>query len=379
MDRIKYFLILGLTGLGLFGPSSAAAQTPQPSIHLVTSQGLVQTGDILTAEIQLNSGGQNVNAVEVVLQYAPQQLQVVSVTRQQSVLTLWPEVPRWDAQLGEVHMTGGRPGGFYAVNASLATVYFRALTSGPVQLGFDLDQTAAYLHDGKGTRLPLESSETEIQVGSNLQPRLELISTTHPTPEYWSHGTSVHVGWVVEPDTEYSYEFSTDPSVLPDATPEKKVGSVEYTGLTDGVYFFTIKQRAIGQPWSALIQRRFLIDGTPPASFTIQRVSSGLANRATWLIWNTTDQTSGLVGYRLAVDGRDVGAVSSPLNFDDAWRGHRLTITATDAAGNIRTATWQKSEAGGYHPLVQWWIILILGVGALVVAVWVTRRLIASR
>lgn len=361
--------------VGIIWPIETRAQTPSASIRLVVPAGLVRVGDIIPIQIQLDSAGLKINAAEVAVTFNPVHLEILFVGREQSMFTLWPELPAWSSRTGTVTMAGGRPGGIYAVNGSIATVYARALRAGRSALDFDLDVTAAYEHDGRGTRLPLSAEPVELQLGSDLIPVIQLVSTTHPTPEYWSYGTTAHVGWEVEPNTEYSYAFGTDPVLVPDDTPDSVVGSVEFTDLTDGVYVFAIKQRSIGGAWSTIIQRRFLIDQTPPNPFSLVLIRPSLTDRRTLVTWNTIDDTSGLAAFTLRVGRQRHGAVTSPLLVKPEWRGQVLEITATDAAGHDRVARLRLEPVTG-GAAWPWWILVALLVPAVVIArrLWVSSR-----
>lgn len=372
---IRILLSLGLVLL-LTNPVSA--QSSEPSIRVGVPVGLVRSGETFATQIFLDSDGIRINAAEIVLQYSPHAVEVIYVTREQSLFTLWPEPPTWSETTGEIRMTGGRPGGIFAVNASVATIYFRAKETGPISLTFDRDKTAAYRHDGQGTRLSLTPLVGSLQIGSDLIPGLTLISITHPTPEYWAHGTTAHVGWEVEGETEYSYAFSTDPQGVPDEIPETVVGSVEFSDLVDGVYYFTIKQHARNQPWSAVLQRRFLIDGTPPEPFGLQVLEPASVGQTRLIGWNAIDRTSGIVTYRLMVGNRYQGDVLSPLRLKAEWIGQAITIVAVDAAGHTKAS--EPLVTNVRQSLVwPWWAIGLLGVIVVALAIWMTRRLIASR
>ena len=126
--------------------------------------------------------------------------------------------------------------------------------------------------------------------------------------------------------------------MVPDDTPDQLAVRVTYDGLADGVYYFTLKSRATGQDWSEVTQRRFLLDQTPPEPFSIESVSNPALPDVRLLSWLASDATSGVEQYRLLVDGREQGIVTSPLEYKSEWIGRNITIIATDAAGNRRSS-----------------------------------------
>jgi hypothetical protein len=341
---------------------AGAAERPSVSLRLIGPAGLIRSGEILTVELQLDSRGQRINAAEIGLRYPTDRLEVRYVGRENSIFSLWPTPPEWTDSPGLVTMSAGRPGGLYALNASVATVYFRVLQSGPVRLMLDPDRTAAYLNDGQGTRLPVDPADLDLEIASDLVPGITLVSITHPTPTYWSHGRTVHVGWTVDPDTEYSYRFDTDPTALPDDTPKSELGSIEYTNLSDGTYYFTIKQRQRGGPWSSVTQRRFLNDATPPDPFELKLLPASAVAGANVLAWSAVDTTSGVAGAVLQVDGETHTSAVSPVTAEPGWHGRVATVVVTDAAGN-KTSASLHLPGSGLFPTLGWWLFG-LGLGS---------------
>ncbi len=351
---IRLSVTIGLL-LGLLPLPVGAVASANAAVRIVGPAGLVRAGETLTVELQLDSRGQRINAAEIGLRYPVDRLEVRYVGRENSIFMLWPAPPEWTTTSGLVTLSAGRPGGLFALNASVATVYFRVLQSGPASLTIDPNRTAVYLNDGQGTRVPVDPAQLDLNIASDLVPGIILISTTHPTPAYWSHGRTAHVGWSVEPETEYSYRFDPDAGAVPDDTPASQVGSVEYTGLADGAYYFTIKQRARGGPWSNLTQRRFLMDGTPPDPFQLELLPASALGGAQVLAWTAFDAASGVAGAALQVNGQSRVTVVSPTPTEPDWRGRVATVVVTDAAGNQTSASLRLPGQSGL-PAIGWWL-----------------------
>lgn len=338
MDKlIRILFSAGVLVLASMSTATAQVEsTAGAKLRLLGPIGLVRSGEFFTVEVQLNSADQIINAAEIKLRYPTDRLELIYAGREQSIFTLWPEPPKGGE--GIVTMTGGRPGGLYALNATVATIYFRALLSGPATITVDSSATAAYVHDGRGTKLELLAEALQLEIASDLVPGIRLTSITHPTQEFWSHGTTVHVGWVVDPESEYSYAFGTDPVGLPDDTPEAVVGSIDYSELDDGIYYFTLKQRSADGPWSGITQRRFLIDATPPEISALTVVPGRWLGGPAQFTWFASDQTSGIALESAQIGPRQLASVRSPLTIGNDWYGKRITIRVTDAAGNTSEA-----------------------------------------
>lgn len=346
MDWLKNFCIMFVV-LGLIAsshPAQAEETAVLPILQLVQPSGLLRAGDQIAVELRADSKGELINAMEALVHYPADMLRVVSIGREQSVLTLWTEEPHADEVTGTVGLSGGRPGGFFANDAAVATVYFEALRAGTALLRVDTDHTVFYLHDGLGTGRTVAPSTAEFVIADPLVPSVVLKSTTHATPQTWSQSGSVAVQWQPKPGAGYSYHFGTSIRELPDDRADNPIGEVRYGQLADGIYYFTIKERSADGTWSAVTQRRFLIDSTPPAPFTITRLDPASVGDAQLLAWSTTDATSGVHEFRLHVNGADRGAVTSPLPFQSSWTDKTVVIVAYDTAGNTSVSTFQSAK-----------------------------------
>ncbi len=354
---------------GLGGPAVWAAT---PLLHLIGPVGILRTGETVAVEVLLDSAGQEINAAEIHLQFDSKALRVEKVAREQSAFTLWPEEPRWDNESGEVTLIGGRPNGLVAVDGSVATVYFATLRSGAVSVS--TQDSRMHLNDGEGTAVALGGKEFSLHIFDPLVEVIVLRSSTHPTAEQWSKTHAVEVAWDIVPGGLYSYVFSQDSQAVPDDVPETIVGKVRYADLRDGVYYFTIKAKVSNAlAWSNVVQRRFLIDGTPPQPLELAeaRPMSGIV----LLTWQAVDAVSGVARSTLAVNGTDQGEVLSPLTLRPEWRGQKLTITVKDQAGNTTTGEWvfdqaQAASPGGWLWLV--WLVPVLV--AAIVAFFLLRK-----
>lgn len=339
MDRIKPLLFLAVGLFALITAQSAHAATA--IVTLAGPAGMIRTGDVFPVEVRVDSNGAFINAVEATIQYSPAAVTIERVGREESPLTLWPEEPTIDTRAGTVRFTGGRPGGFLASHAVVATLYVRATGGSTAILTPDVAKTALYLNDGLGTRMAVDIVPSNLTITDSLVQGITLSSTTHPTTDFWSASGNIVVQWTPKEGATYSYILDTNIATVPDESPEPVVGERRYEQLADGVYYFTIKERNADGSWSAVMQRRFLIDSTPPEQFSITPLDPKTVSGAALISWAASDATSGIAAYTLKVNGRIEGAVTSPLALRPVWRGKTLTVTAKDQSGNERSALWK--------------------------------------
>ncbi len=110
--------------------------------------------------------------------------------------------------------------------------------------------------------------------------------------------------------------------------------------LDDGNYLLNIGDGKLGSMiWSPGI--RLTVDTTPPDPFTITTETTGWTTNPQPIIsFNTTDATSGLDHYELAIDdGTGTVLSASPYTLPSLTDGvHQLKVSAFDKAGNHRDA-----------------------------------------
>lgn len=376
MDRLKQMIIGGvLIALGLLtGPAALAAA---PRVDFVGPVGDVHLGDTVAVEVRVDSGGQTINAAEITITYATDRLTADRVGREQSALTLWPEEPTIDATRGTIRLVGGRPGGFVAAPAVVATLYVRPRQAGPTTLSIDAPRSALYAHDGRGTKISVPAASLTFDVREATADELILTSRTHPEPTAWGRDGRINVHWSVVEGHQYSYRLSTDPLAVPDDVAEDTAGDVTYTGLADGVYVFTIKDRGPNGRWSSVRQRRFLLDQTPPSPFALSFLDGRTTDGRSRLSWLAFDETSGVDRAELRVNGRSPRTVTSSLLLESAWAGSILTVTVFDRAGNSRSASWRypaTNASGWRYPAWSVVIPIFLVVVVLLVAAAYRRR-----
>lgn len=347
--------------IGAFFAQAAFAATP--AVHVRGPIGVIRTGDVVAVDVLLDSAGREINAAEIHLTVDSRVLKVEKLAREQSLFTLWPEEPAWDNATGEITFTGGRPNGAVSADGSVGTIYFTTLLSGTTTLRSE--GSTMYLNDGAGTAIALGTSELQLQVSDPLVEGIVLTSLTHPTSETWSKTHAVDVAWDAAPDALYSYVFSTDSQAVPDDTPETTVGNVRYEDLQDGVYYFTIKSKASNSiAWSNLVQRRFMIDATPPEPLALRTVSP--ASGVLLLVWQSFDTVSGVARSTLAVNGTNQGEGTSPLTLRPEWRGKKLTITVEDHAGNVTASQWLYATGTATRANIPSWLLWLASLVVLI-------------
>lgn len=357
MDRLTLRVSLVVMMVWLVWPGVTRAV--EPTIHLIGPVGQVQAGTIFPVEIRLDTGGANINAAELMFRVTGEASQITSLGRESSIFTLWPETPNITDVTAR--FVGGRPGGIVAVDALVGTISIIARQAGPVTITLLPSTSAVYRHDGAGTKVPVLPTSVVVQVADDLVPGLNITSTTHATEADWGRAGEIQINWPVQPGEQFSYRLSSDIGIVPDDDLELSAGPLNFNGLDDGVWYFVIKRRLPGEPWSLVYQRRFLLDRTPPAPFVLDQPDPRTVGGQSLLTWTALDRTSGQVTYQGLIDGKKIGPVTSPLPLKPGWRGRRIQVVASDAAGNQQISPlWVDGQRRLWLP---WYFWLALAFG----------------
>jgi outer membrane protein assembly factor BamB len=111
-----------------------------------------------------------------------------------------------------------------------------------------------------------------------------------------------------------------------------------YAGVPDGPHTVTVTAAdSVGD--TATKQVSFTVDTTPPAVSISQPASGAYTGTSVTASFTATDSGSGIASVTCQLDGGAVSACHSGQTFSGLAAGaHTITVTATDAAGNVTVA-----------------------------------------
>lgn len=317
------------------------------SLYIQPASGTVTLGSTFTVSVYVNTGGREVNAIDVRLEFPPDKLQVVSPTAGQSVISVWVAQPAFSNSQGTIRFQGGAPNPGIRTSAGLvSSIVFRARQVGPATITIR-DDSRVLLNDGLGTNILSRASGA--QFGIVLPPPAgpTVVSSTHPDQTVWYKNRNPLFSWDAPAGIQgYSYSITQDPLDEPDAISEGVTTQTRYQNLPDGIWYFHI--RALG-PDGAGPTTHFvvLIDGTPPASFAPEITPSKQTTDKTPIIkFVTTDASSGISHYEvkfIEVENQKNPELTpffiearSPFQAPELLAGiYDVVVRAHDRAGNI--------------------------------------------
>jgi len=143
----KFFKILIIFAI-LF-PSIASAGA---TLFVSPDNGTYSIGDLFSVLVNVNTGGQPINAVSGQINFDNSRLQISSLGFAKSILTIWTEEPSFSNEGGVVRFSGGVPNpGYTGASGSILRITFQPKAKGQASVIFISGSVLA--NDGKGTNI----------------------------------------------------------------------------------------------------------------------------------------------------------------------------------------------------------------------------------
>ncbi|OGL60677.1 hypothetical protein A3H10_02100 [Candidatus Uhrbacteria bacterium RIFCSPLOWO2_12_FULL_46_10] len=342
-------------------PTAPAGAVSSVRLFFIPENSEVVAGDIIKSDIWVDTQGNTINAVDISVSY-DSMVELLSAEKNDSILNLWVEEPSFSDTTRRAKFTGGRTGGFEG-RGIIGQLYWRNENAGgKATLGFD-ESSVVLLNDGLGTPAELERRQSDYNILAKGEGLLNLSSASHPDENKWYNQPFVRLSWPTIEGAIYSYLVTRDPAQLPDDTLDEPVGNIKLSDLTDGVYYFKLKQKKLGEEgWSSVVSRQIKIDKTPP-EFIEAKISrdSELVQNKYFASFAANDKAS-IARYEIIEgDSAPEPILQPPFILKNQDRSVAVTIRAIDAAGNYKDII---------IPALTWWqrpsIILYVKIGLIV-------------
>ncbi len=330
------------------------------SFGVVPSTASRSVEETFTTTIYVESIDQSINAVSGTLAFPASSVEVVSISRANSIVTLWVQEPTFSNTTGTISFEGVvlNPG-YQGAQGTVLSVTFRAKKAGSAALTFTTGAILA--NDGLGTNVASSFGSGAFTISGATQPSnasqpsagegvaegdIAIVSSTHPDPSKWYAKNTAEFSWVLEKDVlEVRTGLSRSPSALPSVRYAPPITSRKVDGLADGTHYFLLQART-SAGWGAVSRFRINIDTEPPRPFSITfpHGARGLEPQPV-ILFNTTDGGSGVSGYDVKINSGGPErvappATSNPYPLPPQRPGtYTVMVTAVDEAGNTRTAS----------------------------------------
>lgn len=358
---IKFILCLGFLFCSrsfLFGHAAEAA-----TLFFSPASGSYLVGDSVSVGVYVSSPDKTMNAASGVVSFPSDKLEIVSVSKANSIFNLWVQEPTFSNGAGTLNFEGIvlNPG-FNGASGKIISINFKVKAIGAASLVFT--SGAILANDGQGTNILTGLGKTDFvfesaisgtqapktstpsgAVGAPLAPIIT--SGTHPDLEKWYPTNNPQFNWQVPADvTSVRFSYTSDPRSIPSATYGSSVISKEYKDIPDGVWYFHLQFKN-KNGWGGISHFRFQIDVRPPEPFEIVVVNkTELDSPRPTIIFETNDSLSGVDYYKIKIgDGDFVSKISEEIAKSNPYTlpvqspgKHTLIVQAVDKAGNATTA-----------------------------------------
>ena len=339
------------------------------SLYLSPSTGSYTTGNTFLVQLKVNSGGVAINAVDGTLIFNPDKLEVISISKTDSVLSLWVQDPTFSNSLGTINFAGGKPSpGYSGAAGTVINITFRARTAGTATLTFAAGSVLA--DDGKGTNIlsslgsgsytlsgktvtpitpPAETGETYTPPASTSNtPSAPVVSSpTHANENQWYSNNDPEFTWKLPSDvTGVSLLLHEKPTANPGSESDGLLTSMKFDDVEDGIWYFHIKFRN-GYGWGETTHRKILIDTQPPEPFqVVVDNDDDSTNPSPEFLFETTDSLSGIEYYEVILN-KEVHGTSTAENIKNnpykplplSPGKYTLEVKAYDKARNFSQAS----------------------------------------
>lgn len=358
-EKITYSKIVQLAILLIFGVLFFECNTVDAAtLQINSGSATLSPGSITTLSVILDSEGVAINNAEAKIIFPVDLLEVVSVSKSNSVFSLWVEEPTFSNASGILAFNGGVPTpGFTGPNGIALSVVVKAKTAGQADLIFS--DAAVRANDGLGTdvlrtktgkTLTIIQKEepsvkpTEIEIETpRVEPStiaLRVTSPTHPSQELWYTNNKPTFNWKVPSGVDaIQTGIDNHTSGSPRVTFSPAISKRTVADQEDGVWYFKVRARK-NEEWGPISTYIVRIDNTIPqkneVTFAYDENTKILTIEA-----DIIDETSGLDYYEIFINDVLVKEIPSE-DFVNGTYGlavdspgdNTVKLVAVDRAGN---------------------------------------------
>jgi len=358
IHRNTLLLVVFLLLFSIFSHANAA------TLFLSPANGSYSVGQTFSVSVYVSSVDQAMNAVSANISFPSNLLQVVSLSKTNSIVTNWVQEPSFSNTSGTINLEGIvlNPG-YQGNSGRIITITFKAKSAGTAEVVFTSSSVLA--NDGLGTNILTNIGKaqfiiksttiTEPGAGEATTPTpkagtpqaIKIQSPTHPDSNSWYQDTNPKFTWSLSEDiTKIAFTLDQKASTVPNKVADRLITSYQYQDLKEGVWYFHLQAKNdLG--WGDVSHFKVQIDKTPPESFKISIDNNGdETNPQPYLSFETKDALSGIDHYEIQIGDQPIikvlpqeiknGKYQIPATAPNTYQ---LIIKAVDKAGNFTIAT----------------------------------------
>jgi hypothetical protein len=344
------------------------AITAAASLSFDRTSGSYAVGSTIVTTITVGSSDKAVNAVSGTVSFPSNQLEVVSVSKSHSLISLWVVEPSFSNSAGTINFEGiSLNPGYTGQGGAILTVTFRVKAVGTAVLSYSTASVLA--NDGLGTEIlqsrgsatyqltepapvvdtpsapvvETKPSGTGIQPvtlvtddGVNNQPVSKVESLSH-APDSWSKETTGTFNFALTDDVvAMRLLVDEQPDSVPTVVYTPPITSRTIEDLAEGISYLHVQYKT-ASGWGAIEHYKLQVDTTPPEKMAVTNLGDNVFG------FTAFDGISGIMRYEVVVGDSEPILIDGnrPIyKFSGLTVGeHSVTIRAIDQAGNILSRT----------------------------------------
>ena len=332
------------------------------TLYISPSSGTYSAGKTFPVRVLVSSTAQPINAVSGTISFPQDKLQVVSVSKADSILTLWVQEPSFSNTQGTISFEGVVPNpGFTGSSGRVITVNFKAVGQGTASVKFTSGSVLA--NDGNGTNILQNIGTASYSIGGSTVPAtVEPVSSDNKrdprspgAPDVKSDDFPDSKTWYAKNVGTFSWTLDTDvtgarlllgklSSAEPTVVYDPAIASKVLDNIDDGLWYLHVQLKN-QYGWGAVTHYPFRVDNTKPDTFTVREIPrADTTDPKGRFAFQATDGISGINRYTVQMDGgesinwRDDASgtyISTPVSPGS----HTLVARAYDEAGNYAVAS----------------------------------------
>jgi hypothetical protein len=339
------------------------------NLYFSPSSGSYTVGSSFSVSVYTSSADQAMNAASGVISFPQDKLEVSSISKSGSIISLWVQEPLFSNSAGTVSFEGIvlNPG-FTGATGKIITINFRAKAAGTALLNFSSGSVLA--NDGKGTNILVSLGISQFSLGgvaptvpeattpsavSGTPSAPQISSPTHPDPNKWYAKKDAKFTWLVPADvTRARLLVGRIPAVIPTVIYVPAINEKEVMNLDDGIWYFHV-QLLNASGWGEIAHFRFQIDTSPPLPFEIEvREGKETTSPQPTLIFEATDKVSGIDHYEVKIDQEPpIEIKEKEYKIPVQMLGtHTIIVKAVDKAGNSTLAMTEINILSIEEPII---------------------------
>jgi hypothetical protein len=340
------------------------------TLSFAPSSGTYSVGDTLSVIVQTNAGGEAINALSGVVSFNANLLQVESVSKSNSILSLWVVEPTFSNIGGTVSFEGVvlNPG-YSGTAGKLITIMFRVKKAGTVPLSFSSGTILA--NDGSGTDVlgrlgtaefalvskvvvpqdtaPLESdAQNTVQAPTPLNASAEaqmqpnvVVSASIPLLNGWQNANKATFNFTLPSEvTAIRLLLDENPNSSPVVLYEPPISFKEIEDLPEGTSYLHIQTKT-AEGWGATTHHKIEVDTGTPTELVVKQVDRPDTNIVSLVfVLSAKDAASGIDRFEVILDGGATelfsGAEYVTYITPELQAGeHTLLVRTFDKSGNV--------------------------------------------